>query len=188
MAGSAGAAALRLTARARQSQWKSLAIHLAFLLPLSALTIGAGIAAFALTDSLGIGIAVLCSWPPSLFLAGAVARRVDFATDASNSCVVVDGAAITLPDGTHIPRASLNKVSPGWYDRRPRPTQRSGTARCGVFLHVRWDGDKNVLLWADDGIGDADQRGIRRYRDAPDDMDEVRVWASELMPLISALQ
>jgi len=91
-----------------------------------------------------------------------------------------------------VPRSQL-KAYAGFFESRATGTgtySSKGTMRitggAGLFLHLRWSGN-DLLLIGHDGYGDAPRLGIKRYKSAPLDMPWVRVWSSELLPLVKEL-
>lgn len=182
-----------MRARLRSPRARSVARHLAVVLPIMALVVVVGVVVFVASGSLGAGIGALfvlfvVTWVPAAALAG----RLDHQLDAKNPWVSVEADAVLVPqeDGPplRLPRAGL-KVSLGWYSQRaPTAANPVVTGARGVFLHLR-TAEHDLVLHGDDAIEDAASRGVKRYTSPPADKPrpELRVWARELLGLAEEL-
>ena len=182
-----------MTARLRSPRARSVARHLAVVLPIMAIDVVLGVVVFAATGSLGAGIGALLvlfliTWGPAVALAG----RLDFQLDANNPTVRIEPDAVLIPQAEgpplRLPRAGL-KVSVGWYSQRaPTAANPVVTGARGVFLHLR-SAEHDLVLHGEDAIEDAPGRGVKRFTSPPADKPrpELRIWARELLVLAEEL-
>ena len=179
--------------RLRAPRARSVARHLAVVLPAMALVVAAGAAVFALSGSLGAGIASLfvlfvITWVP----AGRLGTRLDYHLDGAGPAIVLEPDALLIPqDGgpaLRLPRVGI-QARVGWYSQRaPSAANPIATGARGLFLHLR-AGEHDLVLHGDDALGDVARRGVQRFTSPPKDKErpELRVWVRELLPLAQAL-